>query len=439
MKIVNSLLLASAMGLCIAPAYAVLDAQKVKNSTEALFPAYLVDHKTVTEIESPTGDRDGSLKMADWLKKGFEDLGYSVEFRQNDRGTHVIAKINGQGKLRILFLGHTDTVQPVGSLQKQPYDYDEKTGIAKGPGVGDSKASVAMLYNLAKLIDELKYNDFGSLTFYFSAEEETGSDFETALLEELAKVNDVTFSVDSAPEGWGITTQRKWVINYELNIKGQTGHSGNIPQASSSATVELANQITRIMALASPLPENPQDYTPNALKAKGIQDRGQFLPDVSINIGVIKTDNTKVNAVPDNAYVKLEVRGFKAADLKRIENEINKIAASPTVAGTSVTVTSSNFMPAMEKTPQVQKLVDVYTKIIKDQFNADIVEWSAGGVTIGNLTSHYIPTFDGLGVEVARSHDLENERAFLNTFVPRTASLLLMIDEMIDKNLIEQK
>ena len=417
--------------------YAALDAGRVRQVVGDAFPAYLADHKTITEIESPTGNQEGSKKMAGWIKTQFEALGYSVAFRQNDQGTHVVASIKGDGTLRVLLLGHTDTVQPVGSLAKQPYGYDESTGLVKGPGAGDSKASVAQLLYFAKSLNQLGFSNFAEMTFYFDAEEETGSATEDEILGELARRHDLTLSVDSSPTGWGMNTRRKWVVNYDINVEGLTGHAGNSAQSSASATVELASQITRIMALATPLPGEPADYTAEALKARGIADHGQFLPEITINVGTIGTDNTKVNAIPKDARARLDIRGFRSADRDKIDARLKEIAASPTVRGAKVTLTGPlNAMPAMEKTPQAARLADIYRGIAHEQYGADVVEWATGGVSIGNFTSRYIPTIDGLGVETSDAHDLENERADVRTFIPRTVVMIMMLDKVTEEGVI---
>ncbi len=414
-----------------------LDPATVQKVVEESFPAYMADHRTITEIESPTGDLQGSKAMAEWVRSQFEPLGYGVEFRQNDKGTHVIVNRKGQGSLRVLILGHTDTVQPVGNLAKQPYAYDEKTGLAKGPGVGDSKASAAQIVQFAKALKKLNFDNFAEMTIYYDAEEETGSATEDEILAELAKRHDLTLSVDSSPTDWGMNTERKWVVNYELKVEGLTGHAGNSAQSGASATVELANQITRIMQLASPLPGEPQDYTQEALAKRGITDHGQFLPPVTINVGVISTGNTKVNAIPKDAYAKLDIRGFKAAERDQIDAEIRKIAATPTVKGTKVNLVGPfNTMPAMEKTPQAGRLAEIYKDFAKKLYGAEVVEWATGGVSIGNFTSRYIPTIDGLGVETYAQHDLENERADVRTFVPRTVIMILLLDRVIGEGVI---
>ncbi|MCG9059441.1 M20/M25/M40 family metallo-hydrolase [Laribacter hongkongensis] len=410
---------------------APLDPAKVKQIVGSQFDTFQQDHKTITEIESPTGDKAASLKMAQWVKDKLEPLGFRVEFRPNEKGTHVIATRQGKGALRVLMLGHTDTVQPVGNLAKKPYSYDPKTGYAQGPGAGDSKASVAQLIHFARSLDQLKFDNYKQLTFYFDAEEETGSATEDSILNELAQKHDLTLSVDSSPTDGGMNTERKWVVNYEIEVEGVTGHAGNSAQAASSATVELANQIVRIMKLASPLPKNPADYTNEALQKKGIEDHGQFIPPVTINVGVIKTSNTKVNSIPKDAYAKLDIRGFKTAEKDQIDAALKKIAATPTVAGTKVKLVGpSNYMPPMEKTPAAGRLAERYKSLMKEHYDIKVTEWATGGVSIGNFTSRYIPTIDGLGIETRDQHNLETETAYLKTFVPRTVTMILLLDNV---------
>lgn len=414
-----------------------LDAAKVKTAVEGQMSAFIADHKVITEIESSTGDKVGSRKMAEWLKGKFDPLGYAVEFRENTTSTHVIARKKGEGETRVLILGHTDTVHPTGSLAKQPYSYDPHSGIAKGPGAGDSKASVAQLVHFAESLEKLGYKNYGEMIFYFDGEEEVGSDLEQNLLVELAKQADLALSVDTARPDWGLVTQRKWAVGYDIKVTGITGHSGNAPQSSASATVELANQITRIMQLASQLPADPAQFSDEALAKRGVSDHGQFIPDVTINFGVIETSNTKGNSIPEDALAKFEVRGYKQADRDRIDIELKNIAATPSVGGTKVELISAGFpSPAMEKTPAVAKLVNYYKDIVKQQYGADVVEWSSGGVTIGNVTGQYIPTIDGLGVDTKDEHSLMKETTDMNMFAPRTVSMILLLDNVANEGLL---
>ena len=96
------------------------------------------------------------------------------------------------------------------------------------------------------------------------------------------------------------------------------------------------------------------------------------------------------------------------------------------VPGTKVIVTGGIKTGPMEKTPQAQKLVDLFRSVVKREYNADIVEWVSGGLTDGNRAAKYIPTIDALGVENYDEHT-DHESVDLKTAVPRTVALVSFI------------
>ena len=99
------------------------------------------------------------------------------------------------------------------------------------------------------------------------------------------------------------------------------------------------------------------------------------------------------------------------------------------VPGTKVIVTGGIKTGPMEKTPQAQKLVDLFRSVVKREYNADIVEWVSGGLTDGNRAAKYIPTIDALGVENYDEHT-DHESVDLKTAVPRTVALVSFILEI---------
>ncbi|HWR45061.1 M20/M25/M40 family metallo-hydrolase [Sporomusa sp.] len=413
-----------------AAAPATLDSGAVKQVVGSQYTDFVKDLEKLVNIDSGTGTAEGSAQIANILKERLEPLGATVEFRPNSKGTHVIARLKGEGKLRVLLSPHTDTVFEPGEAAKRPFRMDDK-GFAYGPGAGDCKASVTQMVYMIKSIKELGFKNFGELIVYFDAEEETGSDDEGAILEELSKQVDVAMIVDTARPDWGIATQRKGSAKYDIKVTGISGHAGNAPQASASAIMELGNQISMLYKLASPLPKDPQNYSADALKAKGISDHGQYIPDNSINVGVISTTNTKRNRIPDNAMAQIEVRCYTMAELQRLDKEIKAMATKTVVPGVKVTIEGGIGVNPMEKTPRVAKLIDMYKGIAKKEYGADVVEWVAGGITVGNDTAKHVPTIDALGVESdPMTEHTDRESVNLNSFVPRTVSLILFIDQM---------
>ena len=428
-----SFILACLLMLSVAAADAAPAAgsAKLKEIVAGQFNDYVKDLETITNIDSGTGDAEGSAKIAEFLRGKLEELGGTVEFRANDKATHVIARFKGDGNFKLLMMAHTDTVFGKGEAQKRPFRMDENL-LAYGPGVGDDKATVIQTVYAMKALKDLGYKNFGEIVLYYNGEEETGSEFADNIIKELSQQVDMVIVMDTARPNWGIVTQRKGMAKYEIKVEGIAGHAGNHPYRSASAVMELGNQISMLYKLASPLPKDPLSLTPDKLKAQGIIDHGQFIPENTINVGVIGTDNKKTNVIPANAFAKLEVRCYKMSELQRLDKEIKALANKTVVPGTKVTITGGIGTGPMEKTPQVQKLIDIYKDIVKREYGANVVEWVAGGITDGNLSAQYAPTIDALGVENYEEHT-DHEYVDLKTVGPRTVALVSFIQELAEK------
>jgi glutamate carboxypeptidase len=399
------------------------------------FKDYCKDLEAITNIDSGTGNAEGSARVAGFLKDKIAALGGTVEFRNNDKGTYVIGRFKGDGTLRILLLAHTDTVFEKGEAAKRPFRRDEKTNLAYGPGAGDDKAVVLQSIYLVKALQKADYRKYGEIIFYISAEEETGSPFSDKMIAELSQQADVCFVMDTAKPDWGVVTQRKGLAKYTIKVDGYSSHAGT-PYRGVNAVTELNNQLSMIYKLASPPLADPKTITPEALKSRGVVDYGQFIPENTINVAVIGTTNKKTNVVPDNAFAELEMRFYQMAEGNRLDREIKAMAGKTIVPGVKVTIAGGITMGPMEKTSKVQKIVDIYKGIVKRAYNVDIVEWSSGGLTDGNVSSKYVPTIDSVGVEVYNTHTVR-EYADLNTYVPRTVTLIECIEELVAKWPIE--
>src|SRR5438270_9966519 len=106
----------------------------------------------MVEIESPSDDKAAVDGMGAFLAKAFERLGGEITFYpQEVAGNHLKAEFaggasggaSGSAGKPVLLLGHFDTVWPMGTLAKMPFQI--KDGRAFGPGVYDMKAGIAMM------------------------------------------------------------------------------------------------------------------------------------------------------------------------------------------------------------------------------------------------------------------------------------------------------
>ncbi len=399
----------------------------VQELLQGYFPAFVHDLEEITNIDSGHGDPEGTEAVAKVVAGKLEALGGHVEFRRNDKATHTIVRFAGKGGIKILMIAHVDTVFAKGEAAKRPFSMDDKH-FAYGPGVGDDKATIIQTIYAVKALKDLHFDQFGEIVLYYNGEEEGGSPTAEAIVAELSAQADVAVIMDTARPDWGIVTQRKGSANYEIKVEGIEGHHGNASQSSASAVMALGCVIHELYRLASPLPGDPADYTYARLKEQGIVDHGQFIPENTINVGVIGTNNRQINVIPKDAFASLNVRCFTVAEQQRLDTAIKALANKTFVPGTRVSVTGGIKTGPMEKTEQVQRLVDLYKSIVKNNYDAEVIEWVAGGLTDGNRSAKFVPTIDALGVENYDEHT-DHESVDLNSAIPRTVALTLFLKE----------
>jgi glutamate carboxypeptidase len=420
--------LALTLATFAAPAATSVPESPLKAKAQAYYPGYVKDLEHLTNIDSGTGDLEGSKAIADWLDTRLAALGAKTERVQSPKGTHLIARFKGTGTKRLLLMAHTDTVFVKGDAAKRPFRVDAQNR-AYGPGVGDDKATCLQVLYAMKLLKDFDFNGYGEVTLYFDAEEETGSETGEAIIERLAKQSDVCLVMDTARPNWGIVAKRKGFAQYVLTVSGRSGHAGNAAHHSASATMQLGQMLAELYKLASPVPKDPESLTPEALKKRGIADHGQYIPPNTINVGVVSTPNVKFNVIPDQATAKLDVRCFDYKELQRIDKAIHAMAAKPVVPGTRVEVEGGIIIGPQEKTKQVEALIATYKAIAKQTYGATVVEWQAGGISDGNVAAQFVPTIDALGIEEYDEHT-DREWVDLNTVVPRTVVLVKYLEAL---------
>lgn len=400
----------------------------VKNYLAEHYDDYVKDLETLTNIDSGNGDREGTEAANKFVAAKMEALGAVTEFRYNDRACHLISRLAGKGKLTVLLVAHVDTVFKRGEAAKRPFRVDEN-GFAWGPGVGDDKATVVEVIYGLQALKAAGFDDFKEIIYYTNGEEEGGSKTAEEIVAELSQQSDFAIIMDVARPNWGIVTQRKGNAKYRIEVTGIGGHHGNASQHCANAIHQLAYTITELHKLASPMPGKPEDFTSEALKARGIVDAGQFIPQNTVNVGVIGSTNDKISVIPGDAFCEVNVRCFSVAEQQRLDVAIKALEDKIVIEGTKVKVSGGIVTGPMEKTPQVQKMVDVYKNIVKEEFGGEVSEWVAGGLTDGNRTAKFIPTLDALGVENYDEHT-DHESVDLKTAVPRTAAFALTLAEL---------
>lgn len=401
-----------------------MNKEKVREYLEKTLDSYVADLKRIVDISSQHKDPEGNQKINAWLRQHITETGGEVLSQSEDGLEHLIGRYRGTGKVKIALIVHIDTVLDNTVFQ---FSYDPATKIAKGPGVGDCKASVIMAMHLIQAYQNFQHFPYETLSIYYDAEEEGGSSLEEKIVEDLAKTHDYVLVADTGRPDYGIVVRRKSSARVKIKIHGINGHGGNALQAGANTLYEAAFLLTKLYALQSPMPEDhdPRQMTREALLAKGIQDHGQFIPENSLNVRSLT--HSPVN-IPDYTEIVLGLACFDPKDRDRLSRDIEKICQRPHVSGCRIECEIIPVMNAMLPNP---KLIELYKKTAQESAGITISEWQAGGLTMANIASQFCPTIDAVGIDCdPLIEHTPDEEINLNTVIPRLLTMYFYIEKL---------
>ncbi len=366
-------------------------------------PAMVETTGQMIEIESPTDNKPAVDRLGRWLAGKFEALGGHSKFhRVANFGDHLQIDFPGRDRRPpVLLLGHLDTVYPLGTLASMPRR--EAAGRLHGPGALDMKSGITlMLYAIDSLRDQ-----GGTLpravNVLLVSDEEVGSHSSRRITEELAKRCATVFVLEPSFGLQGaLKTARKGVGEFALKVAGKAAHAGLDFEKGDSAILEVARQIQRIAGFTN-------------LK------RG-----LTVNPGVIK-GGSRVNVIPAEAEISIDVRVVSAADAKDIDRKLRSL--KPFNRKCRLQLSGGVERLPMERTKNVAELFGKASELAK-QIGWKLQEAAVGGGSDGNLTAALgIPTLDGLGGVGDGAH--APHEFIVTAELPKRAALLAGLIESV--------
>lgn len=366
-------------------------------------PAYLDDLRALVSIDSGSQHKAGVDAVNGWLAERLAGLGFTVEFQpQSCVGDNLLATRRGSGQGRILLLGHSDTVYPVGTAARRPMVITGDKIL--GPGTCDMKAGLLSgLYALAALA-EIGFDRFGSLTYLCVSDEETDPRYSPPLIRSASRQADAVLTLEAARQNGDIVTARKGVQWYTVEAFGRSAHAGVEPEKGSNAILALAHHLVALEQL-------------NGLR-----------PGVTLNVGSLQGGSDFPSMVPDYAKMRLDLRAFSAAEQEALVDAVRRQLAQPVVPGVTVKLTleESSVLPPMERTPQVAELEALACRAASE-LGFTVRGASTGGASDASLAAgEGAPVLDGLGPIGGLDHG-PDEYIELSSIVPRTALLARLI------------
>ena len=213
----------------------------------------------LVSIDSPTAHAQGVNQVGERLAAWLGEAGFLVsrlpkppipddEAWQKDLGDVFMAGTHApEAGPGIAFIGHMDTVFPVGTAAARPFRLDRAADRATGPGVADMKAGLVAMLFAARALKRSGLLPC-PLTLMFSPDEELGSPTASQAL--AAKLPGALAVICAEPGGEGgkVTLSRKGSGHMHLKIQGKAAHAGRNYEDGASAVIELAHKILGINA-----------------------------------------------------------------------------------------------------------------------------------------------------------------------------------------------
>ena len=150
--------------------------------------------RLLVECESPSDDASALDRFVDLMEDVVAPM---ARIRTFPHG-HMRAEFTLPGSKksgRILVLGHSDTVWPMGTLRSMPFRQEK--GRLWGPGVLDMKSGLAFFVFAMRALRDLDIPVAWKVVLQINADEEVGSGTSRALTEEAARSSDCVLVLKS--------------------------------------------------------------------------------------------------------------------------------------------------------------------------------------------------------------------------------------------------
>jgi glutamate carboxypeptidase len=369
--------------------------EKVYQAAEANRAGALELLKEIVNIDSGTGDVEGGAKVEAVLRARLIQLGAEVRTEPAEAPglpDNLVAVLHGTGKGRILIIAHVDTVFGPGTVAARPFSMDSQR--AHGPGVGDEKAGVVNAFTALKILHDLGFKNFATITFLLDDSEERGSPGSTKLIRRLAREHDVEFNMEPGDPPDALTVWRKGSASIRIQVKGRAAHAGMAPQDGRNAAVELMHQLN---ALQGAFPTSGSGIT--------------------VNLTVLRAGE-RANIIPDQAEATINVRYRKTEEFDAILAKVEAGTHSTQVPDTTVTLAHDPAFPPLTENAQIDALA-ARARVIYAEIGKTVELSGNGGASESALAmSEGTPALDGLGY-VGGDFHTDHEWIDLNSVVPR--------------------
>lgn len=358
----------------------------------------------IVNIDSGTGQKEGINEIMKYLEQWLAAIGLNVQLHDSEGfGQNLVARVRGKGEMRLLMVGHLDTVYAAGAVISKPFQV--RDGLAYGAGIIDMKSGVLMgMYSLRALL-ESGFDQFGEIVVVFNNDEEVGSAGSAPLLREIAQQVDVALVLEASRSAEVIRKSRKGADKYVVEVTGIPAHSGAEPHKGRSAVIELAHKMIAIHTL------------------------NMLYPGVTFNVTRLSSSEP-LNIIPEVARCHISVRAYNEQGLSMAAKALEQIATGCSIPDTRTKLICTRGRAPYTATPEILQLVELAQEEGK-ALGLSIVAEGKGGLSDANLLMEAgIPVLDSLGPIGGGMHDLNREYLRVDTIPVRGALLAGLISRL---------
>ncbi len=343
-------------------------------------PQVLSTLRRWVECESPSYEAAAVSRMAAMAAEEMAAMGAEVTRIPGSQGFGDCVRgrfaEDGAPEGGILFVGHLDTVHPLGTLEEMPWRQSD--GRCYGPGILDMKGGIVIALRAISELQRAGTAPHLPITVFLNSDEEVGSPSTRELIEAEASKHRYVLIAEPARRNGAVVVARHAVSRFKLVTRGRPSHAGLRLNEGRSAIQEMAHQIIAVDRLSEP------DCTFSA----GVVHGGKWVNCVA--------RECEAELLSVSTSEEARRRGLKALDGLR-----------PTSPGTEVEVTPGLVRPFWHTSAGDMSLYETASRIAA-QLGFDLPGEASGGGSDGNFTGALgVSTLDGLGPRGDFPHTLD--------------------------------
>jgi glutamate carboxypeptidase len=356
----------------------------------------------LVSIDSGEDNPAGRERVVELLAEWAGDAGCEAQLISTPPGSHLHVGLQGNGRGRIVLLGHHDTVFASGTAARRALTV--RQGRAYGPGVADMKGG--LLVGLTA-IESLARGErpFASVELHSVPDEEIRNE----VFAEFDRVRDAqaVLVLECGRENGDLVIARKTAAWVRLQVEGRAAHAGADPGSGRNAVVGLCGEVLRCHALNGA--REGLTVTPGTFRG-----------------------GTGVTVVPEKAEAAIDVRATSSDDL---DWALHEIASTALGEGLTGRLEVDGGFPGIEANAGTDTMFGEVQRLAKD-LGLRVGGQMTGGVSDGCWTSQAgIPTLDGLGPVGGRDHSPQ-EYITLSS-VPERSGLIAGLCSAVGHGLLE--